>query len=171
MSFVQFASNLIKCAHKGPCVAECPCFVSNILCENFCGCSDDCPRRFTGCACSSTYGTTCVTDTCLCIQMNRECGPECGSCGAIVRIDPANKHDDELFKTGCQNVYLQRGVSKMMIMGESQLEGVGFGLYLGEPVSKGDFLSEYAGEVYYPSSPDPSRESTLMTAGYFFQRS
>ena len=46
---------------------------------------------------------------------------------------------------------LQRGVSKMMIMGESQLEGVGFGLYLGEPVSKGDFLSEYAGEVCYPS--------------------
>jgi hypothetical protein len=83
--------------------------------------------------------------------MNRECGPECGSCGAIARIDPANKHDDELFKTGCQNVYLQRGVSKMMIMGESQLEGVGFGLYLGEPVSKGDFLSEYAGEVCYPS--------------------
>ncbi len=79
--------------------------------------------------------------------MNRECGPECGSCGALERIYPANKYDDDLFTTGCQNVYLQRGVSKAMVMGESQL--VGFGLYLAEAVKKGDFLSEYAGEVYY----------------------
>ncbi len=80
--------------------------------------------------------------------MNRECGPECGSCGAISRINPANRYDDELFLTGCQNVYLQRAVSKALIMGESQLEGVGFGLYVGEHVKKGDFLSEYAGEVH-----------------------
>ena len=33
------------------------------------------------------------------------------------------------------------------MIGESQLEGVGFGLYLGEPVQKGAYLSEYAGEV------------------------
>jgi hypothetical protein len=32
-------------------------------------------------------------------------------------------------------------------MGESQLEGVGFGLYVIEDVKKGEFLSEYAGEV------------------------
>jgi len=36
-----------------------------------------------------------------------------------------------------------------MIMGESQLEGVGFGLYLGEPVKKGEYLGEYAGEVRF----------------------
>ncbi|KAL5327773.1 hypothetical protein ACEPPN_005478 [Leptodophora sp. 'Broadleaf-Isolate-01'] len=61
-------------------------------------------------------------------------------------VYPAHRiaYDDELFTTGCQNVYLQRGVSKAMVMGESQL--VGFGLYLAEPVKKGDFLSEYAGE-------------------------
>ncbi len=34
-----------------------------------------------------------------------------------------------------------------MIIGESQLEGVGFGLYIIEDVKKGEFLSEYAGEV------------------------
>lgn len=33
------------------------------------------------------------------------------------------------------------------MIGESQLDGVGFGLYLGEPVHKGDYLGEYAGEV------------------------
>jgi len=142
----------VACGHPGPCIIQpgdeeisCPCATSNILCESFCGCSDECPRRFTGCSCLA-YGLSCTSDSnCICIRMNRECGPECGSCGALARINPANKYDDELFTTGCQNVYLQRGVSKAMVMGESQL--VGFGLYLAEPVKKGDYLSEYSGEV------------------------
>jgi hypothetical protein len=79
--------------------------------------------------------------------MNRECGPQCGTCGAIDRINPAKRHNDDLFRTGCQNIVLQRGVAKKLVMGESQLEGVGFGLYVVEPVQKGDYLSEYAGEV------------------------
>jgi hypothetical protein len=77
--------------------------------------------------------------------MNRECGPQCVSCGAIPRVDPINKHYDELFATGCQNVPLQRGVPRKVVMGESQLTG--FGLYVAEPVRKGQFLLEYAGEV------------------------
>jgi histone-lysine N-methyltransferase EZH2 len=79
--------------------------------------------------------------------MNRECGPQCGTCGAIDRINPAKRDDDVLFKSGCQNIVLQRGVAKKLVMGESQLEGVGFGLYVVEPVQKGDYLNEYAGEV------------------------
>jgi len=79
--------------------------------------------------------------------MNRECGPLCGSCGAIPRIRVANKHNDDLFATGCQNIPLQRGVSKKLIIGESQL--VGFGLYLAEPARKGAYLSEYTGEVCF----------------------
>jgi histone-lysine N-methyltransferase EZH2 len=34
-------------------------------------------------------------------------------------------------------------------MGESQLTG--FGLYVAEPVRKGQFLLEYAGEVHLPN--------------------
>ncbi len=34
-----------------------------------------------------------------------------------------------------------------MMMGESQLDNVGFGLYLGEPAKKGEYLGEYTGEV------------------------
>ena len=78
--------------------------------------------------------------------MNRECGPQCGTCGAIDGINPANRYKDEMFKSGCQNIVLQRGVSKKLVMGESQL--VGFGLYVVENVQKGDYLSEYAGEVF-----------------------
>ena len=135
-----------KCAHDGPCTRGCPCYDSLLLCESICGCSDDCPRKFTGCACHSA-GQACVSDSCICVQMNRECGPQCSSCGAIPRLNPENRYQDDLFATGCQNIHLQRGVSRKLILGESQLEGVGFGLYLGEPVRKGEFLSEYAGEV------------------------
>ncbi len=79
--------------------------------------------------------------------MNRECGPECSSCGALNQINPANKHKDDPYGPRCQNVCLQRGKLKACVIGESQLEGVGFGLYLAESVQKGDFLSEYTGEV------------------------
>ncbi|KAH8816363.1 hypothetical protein F5884DRAFT_219357 [Xylogone sp. PMI_703] len=134
------------CAHAGPCDSRCQCYRDNLLCSNLCGCADDCPRRFTGCGCALT-GSACTSESCICFKLNRECGPECASCGAIERIDPANKYNDALFTTGCQNVVLQRGVPKKLLLGESQLEGVGFGAYVGEPVSKGDFLSEYTGEV------------------------
>ncbi|KAI9052056.1 hypothetical protein LZ554_004309 [Drepanopeziza brunnea f. sp. 'monogermtubi'] len=146
----QMRTQAVPCGHAGACIERpgderhsCHCATSDILCESFCGCPDDCPRRFTGCPCNS-YGISCTTGSCICIQMNRECGPECGSCGALERIDPINKYNDDLFKTGCQNVWLQRGVSKATVMGESQL--VGFGLYLAETVKKGDFISEYTGE-------------------------
>jgi histone-lysine N-methyltransferase EZH2 len=134
----------LSCSHDGPCDKRCPCFSANLLCESFCGCPDDCARKWTGCACHSS-GKNCQTETCICIQMNRECGPQCMSCGAIPRIKAFNKYNDELFTTGCQNVFIQRGVPKKMIIGESQL--VGFGLYLAEPVRKGQYLSEYTGEV------------------------
>ena len=98
---------------------------------------------------------TCNSETCICIAMNRECGPTCSSCGAIPRLNPASRYDDDLFSTGCQNVMLQRGVQRKTVIGESQLEGVGFGLYAGEPIKKGEYISEYAGEVsllFFPLS-------------------
>lgn len=123
---------------------NCPCYDSNILCEDMCGCADDCPRRWTGCSCHGS-GILCMTDTCICIQLNRECGPQCVSCTAVVKIDPANKYHEELFATGCQNVVLQRGVARKVVLGESQLAG--FGLYLAETVRKNHFIIEYTGEV------------------------
>jgi len=78
--------------------------------------------------------------------MNRECGPECGLCGAIPRIDPANKFkSDEFFATGCQNIFLQRGVFRKLVVGESQIAG--FGTYAAEPIRKGESFAEYTGEV------------------------
>ncbi|KAF5867879.1 putative set domain-containing protein [Botrytis fragariae] len=136
------------CVHEGPCSREmkCYCALNNLLCEQFCGCSDRCERRFAGCSCHST-GLACASDTCICFQMNRECGDQCNTCGAITRIRPQSRHKNELFQYGCQNIALQRGVNKKLILGKSPIEGAGFGLFTAEPVKKGDFLSEYTGEL------------------------
>lgn len=86
-----------------------------------------------------------MAETCICIQMNRECGSQCSSCGAVDRLNPINKYDDDLFAHGCQNVSLQRGVAKKLVIGESQLSG--YGLYAAEAARKNDFLIEYTGEL------------------------
>lgn len=77
--------------------------------------------------------------------MNRECGPECISCGAVDRLNPAKRDNDDLYTWGCQNVSLQRGRPKETVVGESQIAG--FGLYSAEPIRKGEFIDEYKGEV------------------------
>lgn len=83
--------------------------------------------------------------------MNRECGPECDACGAVKRINPEYKQKDALFTTGCQNVSLQRGVAKKILMGESQF---GFGAFVVEPIRKGEFIGEYTGEVISSAEAD-----------------
>ncbi|KAF7896709.1 uncharacterized protein EAF01_009112 [Botrytis porri] len=144
----ELRSQPVPCVHEGPCSREmkCYCALNNLLCEQFCGCSDRCERRFAGCSCHST-GLACASDTCICFQMNRECGDQCNTCGAITRIRPQSRHKNELFQYGCQNIALQRGVNKKLILGKSPIEGAGFGLFTAEPVKKGDFLSEYTGEL------------------------
>ncbi|TEA22443.1 Histone-lysine N-methyltransferase EZH1 [Colletotrichum sidae] len=143
------------CHHDGPCTAEigCPCVLNNILCERFCRCTEDCcAYKFTGCACHAS-GKTCLQKQkegrpCICVQLNRECDPDlCGTCGAAERADPANRDDDELFQTGCQNTAIQRGVSKAVILGQSQLEGCGYGLFTAEDISQDEFVIEYRGEL------------------------
>ncbi|OIW24068.1 hypothetical protein CONLIGDRAFT_693034 [Coniochaeta ligniaria NRRL 30616] len=143
------------CHHEGPCTAanKCPCVLGKLLCERFCQCSPDCcPYKFTGCACHST-GKTCVErqkegKPCICRQLNRECDPVlCTGCGAAERANQLNAHDDALHATGCQNVAMQRGISKAVVMGQSQLDGCGYGLFTAEDISQDEFIIEYTGEL------------------------
>jgi hypothetical protein len=144
------------CHHEGACTAAngCPCVYGKILCDRFCQCSaDSCPYKFTGCSCHST-GKTCVErvkggeKSCVCIMLNRECDPVlCRGCGAADRANPVNAHDDALHATGCQNVPLQRGLSKAVLMGASQLEGCGYGLFTAEEIAQDEFVIEYTGEL------------------------
>ncbi|KAF4465493.1 polycomb group medea [Fusarium albosuccineum] len=141
------------CSHEGPCTLEsCTCVQHGLLCEKFCGCTvESCAYKFTGCACHS-QGKTCLSKQkdrpCICIQLNRECDPDiCGSCGALERADPENAEDEILHATGCQNCSLQRGLPKGLALGQSQLEGVGYGLFTAEFIAQDDFIIEYVGEL------------------------
>jgi hypothetical protein len=164
------------CKHDGPCSAanDCPCYEAKVLCERFCRCTaETCPIKFTGCACRSN-GRTCFAKQrekpCICVQLNRECDPVlCGSCGALERADTENAHLDALFATGCQNVSLQRGVPKTVMVGESQLPGVGYGLFTAEDVSKDEFVIEYVGELI--SHDEGVRREARRGADLFDQNS
>lgn len=140
---------LEPCSHDGPCAPKvCPCVDAGVLCERFCGCTEaNCCYKFTGCACHS-QGKSCLTKPCICVQLNRECDPQlCGSCGAFERADPANADDYYLHSTGCQNCDLQRGQHKTVLLGQSQLEGVGYGLFTAEDIVQDEFIVEYVGEL------------------------
>ncbi|KAK3187622.1 hypothetical protein K4F52_003680 [Lecanicillium sp. MT-2017a] len=82
------------------------------------------------------------------VVLNRECDPElCLSCGVAERADPHNSEEQWLHATGCQNCDLQRGVSKSLMLGQSQLEGCGYGLFTAEDIAQDDFVIEYVGEL------------------------
>jgi len=144
------------CHHEGACTAAngCPCVYGRVLCDRFCQCSaDSCPYKFTGCACHSS-GKNCMErvkkgeNPCLCVMLGRECDPVlCKGCGATERANPLNVHDHALHATGCQNVSLQRGLAKAVVMGASQLEGCGYGLFTAEDIAQDDFVIEYTGEL------------------------
>lgn len=141
------------CAHDGPCTQEnCTCVQKGLLCEKLCDCTADCcAYKFTGCACHS-LGKCCVLKQkerpCICVQLNRECDPDlCGTCGALERADPENAKDELLHSKGCQNCVLQRGVSRALILGQSQLEGCGYGLFTAVDIPQDGFVIEYVGEL------------------------
>lgn len=149
----QRRETLEPCSHDGRCVPRvCSCVDAGLLCDKFCGCSvENCAYKFTGCACHS-QGKTCQQKQkdkpCICVQLNRECDPQlCGTCGALERADPLNANHDQLHATGCQNCDLQRGVGKSLVLGQSQLEGVGYGLFTAEDIDQDDFIVEYVGEL------------------------
>lgn len=141
------------CNHSGPCGKGCPCVDAKLLCDRFCRCTaESCAYKYTGCACHA-IGKTCIQQKvagrpCICVQLNRECDPVlCSGCGASERADPLNAYDTDLHATGCQNVALQRGVSKSVLLGESQIKDCGYGLFTAEDIAADEFVIEYVGEL------------------------
>lgn len=135
------------CSHTGSCAdAKCSCYMSGVTCEKTCACSTSCNRRFRGCICAQ-QGIPCYKSSkCDCRQLNRECDPDlCASCGAAEVLDPVNKYNEAVKEGRCANVSIQRNVPKRTLLGQSELHG--FGLYMGEKVSAGEFIGEYKGET------------------------
>ncbi|KAG5927918.1 hypothetical protein E4U42_001560 [Claviceps africana] len=149
----QGRENLEPCSHDGICAPRvCSCVDAGVLCEKFCRCTvEECAYKFTGCACQS-QGQTCQQNRkdrpCICQQLNRECDPQlCESCGVLERADPLNADEDDVHAGGCQNCDLQKGTGKSLLLGQSQLEGCGYGLFTAEPIAQDEFVIEYVGEL------------------------
>ncbi|KAF2270827.1 hypothetical protein CC78DRAFT_573183 [Lojkania enalia] len=160
------------CNHDDSCEdAQCRCFREKILCEKSCGCAMTCERRFRGCDCAKKPGSKipiCRTNHCECFRLNRECDEDlCGRCGAREVLDPVNRYDDDLVRYSCCNVQVTRGIPKRTLLGKSELHG--FGLYAGEDIKKGDFISEYTGELLgYEEGERRATEYTHNKTSYTF---
>ncbi|CCF45979.1 SET domain-containing protein [Colletotrichum higginsianum] len=67
---------------------------------------------------------------------------------AKVGQDDADKVDSlEHWIETHTNIAIQRGVSKAVVLGKSQLEGCGYGLFTAEDIAQDEFVIEYTGEL------------------------
>ncbi|KAF8253995.1 SET domain-containing protein [Wilcoxina mikolae CBS 423.85] len=134
------------CRHVGPCNNSCECVRNHVTCEKACACPPNCPRKWRGCSCKRG-GRPCTSDKCICFKANRECDPDlCGTCGAYEILDPVNRYNWSITTPDmCQNVCIQREMSKKTLLGHSVVSGMG--LFICEDVPKGGYIGEYKGEI------------------------
>ncbi|KAI0738354.1 hypothetical protein C8Q80DRAFT_1208481 [Daedaleopsis nitida] len=94
--------------------------------------------------------SACLTNLCPCRKARRECDPKlCSSC--IPK---------------CENTNLQRGLFKSTEVRESNH---GMGLFLAEPVKRGQLVIEYLGElIYEPTVDSRSAVSACLKRSYIF---
>ncbi|CAI2346138.1 unnamed protein product [Caenorhabditis sp. 36 PRJEB53466] len=79
--------------------------------------------------CSCTGPNRCTTDDCIYFAMNNECPPECGRDGRICKN--RNVSDKNL------HPHIER----------RETLDKGFGVFATKPIQRGEFLSEYVGEI------------------------
>ncbi|GJE96303.1 SET domain-containing protein [Phanerochaete sordida] len=148
------------CSHRGPCepsAQECTCYRRNVHCERNCCCTLDCTRRFPGCECArlrqeankqrspdDSYEPEpdlCSDSDCPCAAAGRECDPELCDC----------LHDLYSEEAECRNVSLRRKRGKRVKAGTSFS---GLGVFLEEPVGRGELVCEYVGELTYEATTE-----------------
>jgi len=145
------------CECVGSCNRKtCPCAENQLFCERYCNCGPNCWNEFPGCKCSSTSRNVCRTDTCVCFAAGKECIPDrCRGCcktadAAVLPIrqkyglaDPNLRVEAPRFS--CENMKLQLRQNQHVCLGKSKVAG--WGAFILNGASKGDFLGEYIGEL------------------------
>ncbi|KAF9029058.1 SET domain-containing protein [Hymenopellis radicata] len=142
------------CSHDGRCADDsCPCFANGAYCEAACRCEHrPCIRRRRGCNCQRT----CRTKSCPCYAAGMECDPEvCTNCEAAGIYLNAHLYAVDAVSGRCRNASIQRGVCKALEVKESKW---GRGLFAAEAIKKGEFISEYVGELIYDATVDSRSE-------------
>lgn len=145
--FVPGSRTHLPCNHHGLCTVEnnCPCAKERGFCEKFCICREYCGRQFPGCECKA--GTACSLRTCRCFASNRECDPDlCACCHQTSLEDLNRRYSIPGAKEKCMNMPMLLNKGKKMLLGNSQVCS-GYGLFVNEPVAKGEFICEYLGEL------------------------
>jgi len=157
-------SQYTPCECVGSCNRKtCPCAENQLFCERYCNCGPSCWNEFPGCKCSSTSRNVCRTDSCVCFAAGKECVPDrCRGCcktadAAILPIrqkyglvDPDLRIEAPRFS--CDNMKLQLKQNQHVCLGKSKVAG--WGAFILNGASKGDFLGEYIGELVTQEEAD-----------------
>ena len=157
-------SQYTPCECVGSCNGKtCPCAENQLFCERYCNCGPSCWNEFPGCKCSSTSRNVCRTDMCVCFAAGKECIPDrCRGCcktadAAVLPIrqkyglaDPNLRVETPRFS--CENMKLQLKQNRHVCLGKSKVAG--WGAFILNGASKGDFLGEYIGELVTQEEAD-----------------
>lgn len=140
------------CDHDGPCKAGCVCFDRNTFCEKFCKCPPTCKKRFPGCRCKGQ----CLTNLCSCYIGYRECDPDICQCNMErakqCECEPAGCKCQKV----CENVRIQRGLRKRLLLAPSDIKGGGWGMFIRDGAKRHDF-------IYVSSCSASSRGKYFLT--------
>jgi histone-lysine N-methyltransferase EZH2 len=131
----------VPCDHELPCSeTTCSCVQGAFFCTKHCVWERRSRNFFRGCACNGR----CTTKSCSCFAAKRECDPDlCKQCGACT--DPPNAPPTNNQRCRNDNIGMRRHAH--LLLGKSQIEDAGWGIYNRHALKKGDYIHEYVGEV------------------------
>ncbi len=121
------------CHHTGKCSIKngCTCIENDYVCTKHCVWGKFGDNFFPGCNCK---GDCSIAKNCPCRDVGRECDPDICGCAAST--------DDCLKTCGCSNMDVSLAKKASLVVGQSEVEGAGLGLFTKYPLKKGDYIDE-----------------------------
>jgi histone-lysine N-methyltransferase EZH2 len=143
-----------NCKCNDVCDSSCPCiqglvksknssYQSRGYCEKYCKCSYICPYKFLGCDCEDS----CNSSSCVCFLNSIEC--DISLCRSCRHPKQDNSRTFQCLNQKYQNQPIQKTVLKV-----STIKNAGIGLFAKKPITKGQFIGEYTGELVNDKEAD-----------------